>query len=189
MNGTSTPLTQPAKYLFLDFDGVTHYVFPVAGVSDPDNAYFAFLPAIEAVLRTKPYPVQIVISSSWRENRGLAELRAYFASDLRDRVIGVTPEHNDGLVAGGRLGEILAWLDRHDPGAPWVAVDDLTNLFAVDEDRAGERSMDALELSRVVALVHCEREFFDEQAAADLQQALDDPKTWARYHPVPVVED
>ena len=28
MNGTSTPLTQPAKYLFLDFDGVTHYAFP-----------------------------------------------------------------------------------------------------------------------------------------------------------------
>ena len=189
MNGTPTPLTQPAKYLFLDFDGVTHYAFPVAGVSDPDNAYFAFLPAIEAVLRAKPYPVQIVISSSWRENHGLAELRSHFSSDLRDRVIGVTPEHNDGLVAGGRLGEILAWLDRHDPGAPWVAVDDLDNLFAVDEDRAGEHGMDARELSRAVALVHCEQECFDTRAADDLRQALDDPKTWARYHPVPVVED
>jgi hypothetical protein len=75
--------------LFLDVDGVLH----------PHVEYDATLllvhrPALEAVLRACS-DVEIVISSTWRINRTLAELRALFSDDIAPRVIGVTPQWRD----------------------------------------------------------------------------------------------
>ena len=72
--------------VFLDFDGVTH---PEPCRSD---ALFCFLPRIEEVLREHP-EVDIVISSSWRLEFSLEQLRGHFSADIASRVVGVTPSN------------------------------------------------------------------------------------------------
>lgn len=66
----------------------------------------------------------VVISSTWRVNRTLKELKALFPSDLQDRIIGSTPILEDCHRPGGREGEASSWLDSHPEHTKWVAVDD-----------------------------------------------------------------
>ena len=70
--------------LFLDFDGVTH--------PDPcgKDSFFCQLSLIEDVLREYQH-VAVVISSSWRYEHRLPELQAFFAPDIRTRIIDVAP--------------------------------------------------------------------------------------------------
>lgn len=67
--------------LFLDFDGVLH------GLGRP---LFEHLVRFEAFLREFP-EIEIVISSSWREDHSLAALRKFFSNDLHARIIDTTP--------------------------------------------------------------------------------------------------
>lgn len=118
--------------LFLDIDGVLHPK-PVPGRSG-ETDMFVSLHLLEGVLRQVPH-VEIVISSSWREHHPLHELREFFAEDVRDRIIDVTPLVPLGVSADladhGRHAECLAWLYRRRPaGTPWVAVDDSASDFA-----------------------------------------------------------
>jgi hypothetical protein len=118
--------------LFLDFDGVTH--------PDPcgKDQYFCQLTLIEAVLRQYK-SVDIVISSTWRFDHGLRELRKYFADDIAPRVIDVTPtlKRNDDtegwaphLLQHHREWECRKWLRLHKPsGAAWLAIDDCADWF------------------------------------------------------------
>lgn len=94
--------------------------------------------------------VQVVISSSWREHRSLAQLQAHFSADLHSRVIGATPMLH--RVWGQRWGftaeqreraryerqaEILLWLQdqpipsgvAETPPWRWAALDDQAALF------------------------------------------------------------
>jgi len=116
---------------FLDFDGVTH--------PEPCKRELEFccLPLIEEVLLEFP-PVQIVISSSWREHYDLEQIRGFFAIDLRPRVIGVTASINrpsaDWLPGSAsqyvREWECDAWMKQHcDWGTPWLAIDDRAHWF------------------------------------------------------------
>lgn len=159
------------RYIMLDFDGVTHHFFPLPG-EDAHNGYFMFLPNIEAVVRQCPYPVKIVITSTWRLNRTMDVLRGHFAPDIAPLVVGGTPKSAMSNKPGGRLGEIKAWIAENDPGAPWVALDDTEELFAAGQE---ERF--------TVPLVRCPDEFGATQAQ-QLREALDDPQAWARQHPV-----
>lgn len=159
------------RYLMLDFDGVTHHFFPLPG-QEAHNGHFAFLPNIEAVVRQCPYPVKIVITSTWRPNYTLDELRKRFAPDIAPRVVGGTPKSALGNHPGGRLGEVKAWIADNAPGAPWVALDDTEELFAASEQ---ERF--------TVPLVCCPDEFGSVQAQ-QLRAALYDPGAWARQYPV-----
>ena len=117
--------------LFLDFDGVLH--------PDPcvdADMLFCHLPLLESVLRDF-LSVQVVISSTWRANRTLDELRAYFSSDIADRVIGVTPNWRDLPNLLDTIGhtyvrqvEIEGW--RRASGRSWeqwVALDDKAYWF------------------------------------------------------------
>lgn len=112
--------------LFLDFDGTTH---PFSGNSKDD---FCCLPRIERVLREFP-EVQVVISSWWRDDHTLEQLRAYFSLDIRARVIDVTPLEkvqaygNDAhfLVGAVERGEeVMRWIANNNYQGPWVALDD-----------------------------------------------------------------
>lgn len=119
--------------LFLDFDGVLH-PRPVIGRSS-DSGLFSCLELLEDVLRQLPH-VEVVISSAWRTTHTLDHMRHYFSKDLRDRVIGMTPEPPlenvpEHLSDYTRHAECVAWLAQHRPaGEPWLAIDDMAEDFA-----------------------------------------------------------
>lgn len=69
--------------MFLDFDGVLH-----PATVDPGQVHLNFqqLPLLEFLLREVP-SVVVVISSSWRLQRPLSELRGLFSPDIPARII------------------------------------------------------------------------------------------------------
>jgi hypothetical protein len=115
--------------IFLDFDGVLH--------PEPcrEEQFFCHLPKLEALLREFP-AVRIVISSSWRNDRTLAELRAFFSPDIAAKIIGCTPHHRDlpdlvemiGITYT-RQAEIEGWMRTFGPWEKWVALDDRAYWF------------------------------------------------------------
>lgn len=121
--------------LFLDFDGVLHPrpIFGRPGETD----LFCSLHLLEDVLRQVPQ-VEVVISSSWREDHPLDEIRQYFSEDLRDRIVGMTPMPGEDielapldLVDFPRHTQCVAWLvRRRSAGTRWLAVDDDAEHFA-----------------------------------------------------------
>ena len=74
--------------LFVDFDGVTHPE-PCLRIDE-----FCFLPLIEQVLR-EHIDLDVVISSSWRHEHSLDQLRGFFSPDVAQRVVGVTPSNKN----------------------------------------------------------------------------------------------
>ncbi len=122
--------------LFLDFDGVTHTFFPREGLTDKENQLFYFLPKIEEVLREFA-EVKVVISSSWRLLAySLDDLRLNFSEDLRERVIGVTPEIKLNAPIdweGCRQREVELYLSQNKlEGTPWLALDDVKENYLPD---------------------------------------------------------
>ncbi|MHC8403347.1 HAD domain-containing protein [Pseudomonas sp. MDT1-17] len=109
--------------IFLDIDGVLHPLFPRRDRPATESAPFAYLPRLSAVLRDYP-KTYVVISSTWRVNRTLNELKSLFPLDLQDRIIGSTPILEDSQRPGGREAEALSWLDSNPEHTSWVAVDD-----------------------------------------------------------------
>lgn len=84
------------------------------------------------VLRDFPN-IEIVITSTWREMHTLENIQSFFLTDLRSRVIGVTPviEIKDAVdVQGIRLREINQYLvETGNQGHAWIALDDAPELF------------------------------------------------------------
>lgn len=122
--------------LFLDFDGVLHPEY--VGQATPADVVFCHLPRFEGVMRDHP-KVDIVISSTWREQFPLTALRARFSPDIAARIIGATPVTHriDGKYTPARReGEILDWLRQagreHEP---WLALDDAAWQFQQHRDR------------------------------------------------------
>jgi hypothetical protein len=117
-----------APIVFLDFDGVTHPY-----ICDAKD-HFTCLPQIEAVLR-RHVNVEVVISSTWRQRRTLAQLREFFAADIAHRVVSSTHvlPLDDPKLAGGAIREVecRAWLTDNRPDHPWVAIDDVPWNFTV----------------------------------------------------------
>lgn len=110
------------KILFLDFDGVLH----------PDGiALFSQLPVFETYIQKMPR-IEIVISSTWREDHSIEKLRGYFSHFVQSRITGVTPSLEDGYDCGGRQREIHAYLDSaglNIENCTWIAIDDMALFF------------------------------------------------------------
>lgn len=133
MNAANTAVPM---ILFLDIDGVLH---PEPAL--PRHA-FCRLPLVEEILMDFP-EVQIVISSVWRldwkeESAQIAGMKEHFSFALRDRVVGVTPDHRqtpvsqapEGLVGYLREWECMDWLRTHrPPDTPYLILDDRAGLF------------------------------------------------------------
>jgi len=120
--------------LFLDFDGVLHPRYENGPV--PVEAAFCHLPRFEAVMHDFP-EVQIVISSTWREQFSLDKLRTWFSADIAARIVGATPivpaDHPGSLER--RESEIVAWLvEQGRSSEPWLALDDSTWQFRYCRD-------------------------------------------------------
>jgi hypothetical protein len=120
--------------VFLDFDGVTH------PEPSPAERKFESLPRIEAVLRQHP-GVSIVLSTSWRENHALDDLRDLFSSDMMHRVIDGTPIvtryvrdwYPVRLSERIRQCEVEAWLHENRTLVhPWIAIDDRAGWFEIE---------------------------------------------------------
>lgn len=82
--------------------------------------------------------VEIVISSMWRYQLSLDELRARFSPDIAARIIDTTAktEHADGYLPNRREGEILNWLlATGNENTPWIAIDDAVWQFEKHRDR------------------------------------------------------
>ena len=106
------------KVLFLDFDGVLH---PTLAQS---SALFIHGTSLAEVLR--PYPVNIVISSSWRFHFAKNELLAKLPEELLDSVIGTTGNAHIGKFA--RWHEIHQYIKKHRV-TDWRALDDSSFEF------------------------------------------------------------
>jgi len=115
--------------LFFDFDGVLH-----PAICSADADLLCRRPLLENVLRGCPQ-VDIVISSTWRESRTLAQLQALFSPDIGARIIGVTPQWQDiqdetSMGTYVRQAEIEDWLRKAGRAwEAWVALDDQPWLF------------------------------------------------------------
>lgn len=117
-------------FLFLDFDGVLH-----PNCDRFDNP-FSFLPNFcKAMHQADPRgSIEIVISSSWRNNESLEQLRGHFPPDIASRIIDVTPSlaGSDLPTEGLREREILQWLDGVKDNYAWIALDDRAKYFSED---------------------------------------------------------
>jgi hypothetical protein len=113
--------------LFLDFDGVLH------PNSDRYDNPFCFMDNFcEAFLNADPDGlISIVISSTWRNDETLHELKAHFPDLIASRIVGVTPNlSGTGMPTKGlRQAEINEWLSDNIPSAQWLAIDDRSNYF------------------------------------------------------------
>lgn len=116
--------------LFVDFDGVLHPRYEDQSV--PADVAFCHLPRFEAVMRDFP-GVEIVISSTWREQFGFDELRAWFSSDIARRITATAllPKHHaPPPMVERREWEITSWLNANGrQNEPWIALDDAAWQF------------------------------------------------------------
>ncbi|MBU1689095.1 MAG: hypothetical protein KJ589_17285 [Proteobacteria bacterium] len=124
--------------LFLDFDGVLH---PVGCVDGTDAPLFSRVAALWEILRACP-DVRVVFSTSWRELYKFDEMTALVTrdggEDLVHRFVGSTPNLEAEGFYGRRNVEIRSWLEGHDPAVPWLALDDMLELFAGEEGEEGD---------------------------------------------------
>lgn len=121
--------------LFLDFDGVLHPQYEDQPV--PADVAFCHLARFEAVMRDFP-GLEIVISSTWREQFSLDELRAWFSADVAVRITGTTrlqePLASPRMVEL-REWEIVTWLNAHGrQDESWIALDDSAWQFKHHRD-------------------------------------------------------
>ncbi|RZI39826.1 hypothetical protein EGT07_26895 [Herbaspirillum sp. HC18] len=112
--------------LFLDFDGVLHPV-------DRRSGILSCLSELEAVL-LEFRNIEIVISSSWRTEYSLVQLRAMFSPDIAPRIIDVTPDRATAMEIiepYRREREIEDWLRENDgEHEPWFVLDDCEWMFS-----------------------------------------------------------
>lgn len=157
-------MAQTPVFLFLDFDGVLHPMGARRGECD----FFCCVEAFEDALRESGRAVQIVISSAWRYQHTLEQLRVPFSKDIAKMIIGMTPVLDNGLEPGQRLVEVQRWLRKHRKSeAAWVAIDDMPELYG-----AG-----------TVVVCHDQ---FGEREHGLLVQALRDPQAFGLAHPCPL---
>ena len=147
--------------LFLDFDGVLHPQYD--GEPTPVSEIFCHLPRFESVMRDFP-SVEIVISSTWRIQFTLKDLRDKFSPDIAARIIDMTPQikwADDNYLPARREGEILKWLEIAGRSCtPWIALDDAVWQFKQHRDRLVACTWyvglnDAVELKLRSALADC----------------------------------
>jgi hypothetical protein len=103
--------------IYLDFDGCLHR-------AGRDKVMFEHIEALETILREHPH-AHVVISSSWREEHSLDEMRSYFADDVQHQIVDVTP-----VLAGSRRhAEILQHLKDTGYSDNYIVLDDAASEF------------------------------------------------------------
>ncbi len=128
-------------YIFLDFDGVLHLLFPMKGFSEKENEHFHKTNEVaEALIKLEEkFNIKVVISSSWRKKRTVFELKQIIAEKsawLSSKIVGKTPVIEVEKEEGMRQREIEAWLENNSVSdACWLAIDDYPTWFDANEER------------------------------------------------------
>lgn len=105
---------------------MTHPVSANGHYFRPEN-----IQALEAAL--DGYDAKIVISSTWRLDFPLPELREKLGEKLGARVIGVTPEINEPFLHSPRQAEVELYLAQDEVEQwPWLAIDDTRAFYKAD---------------------------------------------------------
>jgi hypothetical protein len=105
-------------YLFLDFDGVLRRLPAAPGCFEPE-----LLENFESSVR-QLQEASIVVTSTWRLEMSLSELRELFSGDIAERILGSTPE-TLSLTPHSRYNEVRTYLKTvQDSDALWLAIDD-----------------------------------------------------------------
>lgn len=111
------------KILFLDFDGVLH-----PSMCDSEKT-LSKAPLLAALMTE--FPCRIVISSSWRFQYTLEQIKKILPKAISNQVIGMTGDAFNG--AHQRYNEIKFYLQVHGKSlADWKALDDSHNEFPKD---------------------------------------------------------
>lgn len=137
MNSTAT-VRHLEHIIALDFDGVLH---PENGQIDLE---FCFMTNFCDLLRRADPEGKagIIVTSDWRLDNSLDDLRAIFPTDIAQRIVGKTidlhtlmapsiwdapgVEHRPEAI---RQKEIEMWLESNAPFAKWLAIDDRAQGF------------------------------------------------------------
>ncbi|MDM0071464.1 HAD domain-containing protein [Variovorax sp. J31P207] len=152
--------TDAPIYLGLDFDGVLHSVFAgprkqhctdlgagllspvqfirdVNVVHDPEwcGRLFDRADLLSDCLDGFHREVRIVIATSWRSKLSTDTMRELLPSSLRKRVVDSLDsceeqDHNGECISGVRGRLMERWVAINDPGADWLALDDVDELWA-----------------------------------------------------------
>lgn len=119
----------PSKYLFLDFDGVTHpfshqFVGAPMELHWPDQtvSLFCYAPILERIL-SEVDPgrrVQIILSTTWQQRIGWRAAAKHLPLALQKRVIGGTYQY--GLSRGAEIA--MHAQDYNISDKDWIAIDD-----------------------------------------------------------------
>jgi len=108
-----------SKFLFLDFDGVLHSTKDYAALFENVNSL------TQLVVN---YPIQIVISSSWRFQFDLTQLKSYFPQQIQHKIVGATGK--EVVDKYPRYHEIKNYLKERDKSlCDWRALDDTSFEF------------------------------------------------------------
>jgi len=104
--------------IFLDFDGVLRRLSSHVDKFDHD-CLFHFENAVRIYTNIK-----IVVTSTWRLEYSLDQIKELFSSDIADKIIGVTPE-SMRLTKYYRYNEILLYLKINNfMDEKWIAIND-----------------------------------------------------------------
>jgi hypothetical protein len=133
--------------LFLDFDGVLNSAAFFRSPESKDGEAGALDPKAVARLNTiiAKTGAKVVVSSSWRYGRSVAELQAIldergFVGEVIDKTAdaihmdAADPKESGFYRAYARGDEIREWLDRHPEVKSFVALDDDWEMDAVKEN-------------------------------------------------------
>lgn len=120
--------TRHEDILFLDFDGVLHPIFPRKDRTDDENRHFVGADRLATVLDVVAPNIRIVVSSTWRYNRTLNQLRTLVGHRLGKRIIDVTPILNL-RQPGCRELEAQMWRAQNNHVGLWFALDDVADIW------------------------------------------------------------
>lgn len=112
--------------LFLDFDGVLH---PITGSAPFQSDCVCELEAVIEYFSS----LDVVITSSWREEKTMDELIDLLGTTLGERIIGTTPIIDDPFLHNPRYHEVLAYLATEPiRDRKWIAIDDEAGNYPPD---------------------------------------------------------
>lgn len=101
--------------------------------------------------------IRLVLATSWRNSMSVGALAALLPLRLRSMVVGAIDLDFDEHREPGIRGRLMEkWMAQHAPGAAWLAVDDVSELWDAHSDRLfnpGDAGIDADYASEMVPVL------------------------------------
>ncbi len=133
---------QNTSYIFLDIDGVLntyrHRLLQEEVTGDSSMHNWCPQACNNLLQLCREYDVHIIISSNWKDQYELEEIREYFEKNgiPSDSIIDKTPSEVEVHKAAEYRGlEIQQWLNKNAPnGASYVIIDDESTILSAQKE-------------------------------------------------------